>query len=269
MNKIIRLIKLGDLMQFFDRIPLDGSDEYAIFSETYFIALIVSLGVLYFVYRYLPILKNRSWEKYIRIIIAVFIIYTSFNIYSFFFKNNLPWYRYIPEGTCGFSAILVAIMLLTKNKFIYKLLLFWSWGAFLALFAPNIKEGPNYYYFYQFYLRHILIVVSVFYMMRVFNYKIIKSDYRLYVYITLPLALIGLMINYLVYDPYNLNILFMMKPAISNTPLDLIYQIHPLLYSFVWIWIAVILGYLYALPFYSSEKVMYKLAFIRRKGIAE
>lgn len=245
-------------MHFFDRIPLDGSDEYAIFSGTYFIALLVSLGVLYFAYRYLPKLKMHSWEKIIRILIAIYLLYTSINIYSFFYQNDLPWYRYIPEGTCGFSVILGVLMLMTKNRFLFKLMLFWSWGAFLAIFAPNIKEGPDYYFFYQFYLRHMLIVISVFYMMRVFDYKISKKDFRIYVYVTLPLALVGLMINYLVNDPQNLNILFMMRPAISDTPLDLLYQIHPLVYSFVWIWIAIIFGYLYALPFYSSEKE-YKL----------
>ncbi|MFW6272897.1 MAG: hypothetical protein ACOC2U_03865 [bacterium] len=252
-------------MRFFDRIPLDGSDEYAIFSGTYFMALIISLWALYFIYRYLPLLKTRPWERYLRIIMAAYIIYTSFNIYHFYYQNNLPWYRYIPEGTCGFSAILLAIMLLTKNKFIFKLLLFWSWGALLALFAPNIKEGPNYYFFYQFYLRHMLILIGVFYMMRVFDYKIRKSDYSIYVYITLPLSLVGLMINYLVNAPNNLNIFFMMKPAISNTGLDIIYQIHPLFYSFVWIWIAVIFGYLYALPFYAPKQEVFKIAFLKSK----
>ncbi len=241
-------------MQFFDRIPLDGADEFSLFSGTYFIALVMSLVCLYLVYTHLPKLKNKSWTLYLRIAMAIYLLYTSLNIYSYFYANNLPWYRYIPEGTCGFSVILAAILLLTKNKFIFKLLLFWSWGAFLAVFAPNIKEGPNYYFFYQFYIRHLLIVITVFYMMRVEDFKVTKRDYGIYVYVTLPMALVGLVINYLVNDPENLNILFMMKPAISNTPLDWLYMMHPLVYSFVWILIAVILGYVYALPFYETQK---------------
>lgn len=241
-------------MQFFERIPLDGPDEFPLFSGPYFLALIISLVLLYLVYLHLPKLKYKSWEIYIRIAMALYLLYTSFNIYTYFYANSLPWYRYIPEGTCGFSVILAAILLVTKNRFIFKLLLFWSWGAFLAVFAPNIKEGPNYYFFYQFYIRHLLIVITVFYMMRVFDYRVERKDYLIYVYVTLPLAFAGLLINYLVNDPANLNILFMMKPAISNTPLDWLYNIHPLFYSFVWIWIAVILGYVYALPFYTKQK---------------
>jgi|GEM_PF-1114333 len=251
-------------MGFFDRIPLDGPNEYAIFSMTYFLAIILVLVLLYFTYRYLPLLKNRTWEKYIRVVLVVYMLYTTFNIYSFYYQNQLPWYRYIPEGTCGLSVILVSVMLLTRSKFLFKLMLFWSWGAFLALFAPNILEGPNYYFFYQFYLRHMLILIGVFYMMRVFDYQIQKSDYRIYVYVTLPLALLALMVNYLVNDPMNLNILFMMQPAIQGTPLDALYQLHPLVYSFIWIWIAVLFGYLYMLPFCKAEKI-YEVTQIKSK----
>jgi hypothetical integral membrane protein (TIGR02206 family) len=240
-------------MDFFNRIPINGADEYHLFTLTYFVALIVALILLWVAYSLLPKLKNFKYEKYIRYIIALYLLYTTINIDTFFWQNNLPWYAYIPEGTCGFGVLLAIYVLITKNRKAFVLLFFWGWGAFLALFAPNIKEGPNYYFFYQFYLRHMLLLISAFYMMRVFDYKIFKSDYWIYVYVTLPLSLFALGVRYAVGDNAYGNIFFMMRPAISNTPLDFFYQIHPLFYTFIWVIIAFIFGYLYGLPAYQDN----------------
>jgi len=240
-------------MNFFNRIPINGADEYLLFTPTYFVALIVALILLWAVYLLLPKLKKFKYEKYIRYIFATYILYTTINIYTFFWKNNLPWYAYIPEGTCGFGIFLAAYVLITKNRKAFVFLFFWGWGAVIALFAPNIKEGPNYYFFYQFYLRHMLLLISAFYMIRVFNYKIFKADYWIYVFVTLPLSLIGLGVSYIIGDNTYGNIFFMMKPAVSNTPLDFFYQIHPLFYTFIWVIIAFVFGYLYGLTSYQDS----------------
>ncbi len=240
-------------MAFFDRIPIGGNDEYVIFSTAYFITIISVIIILFLSFRYMSYFKGKKYEKYIRIIWAIYMLYTTYNIDTFYYQNNLPWYAYIPEGTCGFAILIGAYTLITKNKFTFKLLFFWGWGAFIALFAPTILEGPRYYFFYQFQLRHLSIVLVCVYMMKVFDYKILRNDYKIYVYVTLPMAIFGLIINYIINDPENLNILYMMKPAITNTPLDWFYNVHPLFYSFVWVLIAFLFGYLYGLPFYNKK----------------
>ncbi|MBN2540579.1 MAG: YwaF family protein [Bacilli bacterium] len=241
-------------MSFFSRIPLGGEDEFLLFTPTYFIALIISLILIYFVDRYSSLLKNKSYEKWIRYGISIYLLYSTINIYTFFIQNHLPWFAYIPEGICGLSVFLVIYVFLTKKRSAFVLLFFWGWGAFMALFAPNILEGPDRYFFYQFYLRHLLIILGPIYMMRVFDYKVYRCDYKIYVIITLPLSLLGLIVSYWIHDPVYGNLFYMMRPVIEGTPLDYLYNIHPFLYTGVWILIAFLFGYVYGLPFYQDTK---------------
>lgn len=240
-------------MDFFTRIPLDGSDEFQLFSLTYFIALFIALLLLYLSYRYLHKLKNTRIEPIIRYLLAFYMLYTTFNIYQYFYVNHMPWIVYVPDGMCNFAIFIGAFVLVTKNRKAFVVLFFWGWGAFIALFAPNILEGPSHYFFYQFYLRHLLIIISAFYMMHVHDYKIHIQDYRIYVYVTLPAALLGLGIGYLINDPVYANLFYMLRPAVEGTPLDALYNIHPLFYTFVWVVIAFIFGFLYGLPFYERS----------------
>ncbi len=241
-------------MDFFSRIPLGGADEYLLFTPTYFIAMIISLSLLTAGYILIPKVRNWKHEKYIRYFMVAYMIFTTINIWSFYMQNDLPWYAYIPVGTCGFSIFLAAYVLITKNRTAFVVLFFWGWGGFLAIFAPNILEGPDHYFFYQFYLRHILIVFSAIYMMRVFDYKVFRRDYMIYVCVTLPAALVGLGISYLINDPEYANVFFMMRPAVENTPLDFFYNIHPLVYTGFWILVAFLFGFLYGLPFFINQK---------------
>jgi len=238
---------------FFDRLPLDSADEFPLFSTTYFIGVFVSIFLLVLCYVYLPKLKDNKYEKYLRYFLAFYLLLSVFEVNLDFYRNNLPWYSYIPEGLCGISVVLAAYVFITKNRTAFVILFFWGWGAFIAIFAPNINEGPNFYYFYQFYLRHLLIVIGAMYMMRVFDYKIYFADYRTYIYVTLPLSTAALVLGYVINADQYSNYLYMIKPVISGTPLDLFYEVHPLFYTAIWILIAFIFGFLYGLPFYQRE----------------
>ncbi len=240
-------------MGFFSRLPLDAADEFPLFSTAYFIGALVSILILILCYIYFPKLKDKSYEKYIRYFLAVYLMITIFEINLYFYQNSLPWYAYIPEGLCGISVVLSAYVLITKNRTAFVILFFWGWGAFIAIFAPNINEGPNYYYFYQFYLRHLLIVIGAMYMMRVFDYKIYPKDYLTYVFITLPLAMCSLALGYIINADLYSNYLYMVKPVIEGTPLDWFYGIHPLFYTVIWILIAFVFAFLYGLPFYQKN----------------
>jgi len=240
-------------MDFFSRLPIDAADEFPLFNTTYFIGLAASLLILLGCYLFLPQLRGKRAEIIIRYTLAVYLLLTMFEINLFFYQNNLPWYAYIPEGICGISVVLASYVLFTKSRKAFIILFFWGWGAFIAIFIPNINEGPDHYYFYQFYLRHLLIVITPIYMMRVFDYRIHHKDYLLYVSVTFPLALLSLALGYIIDAPLYSNYLYMMKPVISGTPLDWFYNIHPLFYTAIWVLIAFVFGYLYGLPFFINS----------------
>ena len=177
------------------------------------------------------------------------------SVYVILYKidASYPWYRFIPEGTCAYGSLLGAYTLITKNRFTFILNFFYGWGAFTTIFAPNIAEGITRFYFYQFYLRHIFIVLSAFYMIRVFDYKVFKSDYKVYFYVTLPLSLFALLLGKIINKPSEFNMMYMLQPAVNNTPLDFVFNTSYLLYVVIWILIGISFGYIYGLPFYQKK----------------
>jgi hypothetical integral membrane protein (TIGR02206 family) len=242
------------MLNFFGRIPLDGVSEFELFTIPYFIAVFLSLVSLGIIYYYLPRLKGKAYEPYIRYTIIIYLIFSSLYKQAFFYYSNVPWYMHLPEATCGFSIILGTITLMTKNRFTFVLTFFWGWGAFTALLAPNLLEGPNYYYFYQFFIRHLLIVVSAVYMIRVFDYKITLKDFRTYVVVTSIMVFFGYIASIIINDPEHFNMFYTLHPAVNNPFLDGILDISHTLYLAVWIIIGILFGYIYGLPFYSKDQ---------------
>lgn len=242
------------MVEFIYRVGNSDLKEFHLFSLEHIIAILLSLLIIIHFFMFSPKLKEKKYEPYIRYSLATFMILTSVYIILYKIDMNYPWYRYIPEGTCAYGSLLGAYTLITKNKTTFILNFFYGWGAFTTIFFPNIAEGFTRWYFYQFYLRHILIVVSALYMMKVFDFKVYKKDFRLYLYITLPLSFIALGIGKIINKPNEFNMLYMLQPAVNNTPLDLVYNVNYVLYVIVWLIIGISFGYIYGIPFYSDNK---------------
>jgi hypothetical integral membrane protein (TIGR02206 family) len=238
---------------FFSRIPLDGVKEFELRSLAHVMALTFALLLIGLSYYYLPRLKGKRYEPFVRLSIIGYLVLSSLYKQWFFVSSDVPWYMYVPEATCGFAILTATITLLTRNRLSFVLTFFWGWGAFTALFAPSILEGPSYYYFYQYYLRHALIVIASLYMIRVFDFKILKRDFLTYFYVTLTMALIGLIASLVINDPNQFNMFYMLQPAVNNPFLDRIWTFSHLLYVIFWIGVATLFGYIYGLPFYSRD----------------
>ena len=241
------------MKHFFERLPENVPSEFQLFSVAHIITIIISLLVIYIFFRYIEKIKDTKYELLTRYGLAILMLYTSFYIIVYAYINGYPWYKYLPEATCGYAAFLGAYAIITKNRFAFLLTFFYGWGAFTSIFAPNIQEGITRYYFYQFYIRHIFIVLIPLYMIKVDGFKLRVKDNLVYIVVTLPASLIGLLISYLVNNPDELNMFYMLQPAVNNTLLDDIYNLGHFVYLVVWILIAIIFGFIYGLPFYNKN----------------
>ena len=238
---------------FFERVPYGGEAEFHLFSSIYFITIFVSVFLIFVFYKSTTTIKKSRFEKIIRCMIASIMLLSSITIWAYAYNNNLPWYKYVPEATCGWAIYLGGIMLLTKNRTLFVLVFFWGWGALSTIIAPAILDGPTRYNFYQFFLRHILIIVSAIYMMKVFDFKIYKKDFKIYFFVTLSMTIIGAIISLIVNKPDMLNMFYMMQQAVNNPIMEFLIETSHLLYVVVWLSIASLIGYIYGLPFYSKE----------------
>jgi len=238
---------------FFQRVPYGGEAEFHLFTIEYYLTVLVCTVLIIGFFLLTPKIKKMKNEKSVRYVLGIFMLLSSVTIYLYAYSNSLPWYMYLPEATCGWAIYLGGIALITKNRTCFVLTFFWSWGAITTLLFSNILDGPTRYNFYQFFIRHVLILIVPIYFMRILEYKLYKSDFNLYVFITLPMAIIGGIISHIVNKPDMLNMFYMMQPA-SNTPiLDIINDYNHILYIVLWLILAIIIGYLYGLPFYERK----------------
>ncbi len=92
-------------------------------------------------------------------------------------------------------------------------------------------------------------------MMKAYDYKIVREDWKLFFYVTISLTLMATTINLLVNKPDDLNMFYTMHPAVNGTPLNTLYEVSRWYYVVFWIPFAAWLGYLYGLPFYTKRKL--------------
>ncbi len=243
---------------FFKRLPLESTPQFHMFSMTHFITLIVSIAIIYTVYKYSGKLKEWKYEKILRYTLGIMMIYTNVNLWQYSYYLGQEWYHYLPIATCGYATFFGGLTLLTKNKVLFKLTFFWGFGAVLSLLGPTMLEGPLKYHYYQFFFRHIGIIVIPFYMMNVYDYKIVREDWKLFFYVTISLTFGSTIINLIVNKPDELNMFYTMQPVITGTPLNTLYEVSRWVYVAFWIPFAALLGYLYGLPFYQKKEPLLK-----------
>ncbi len=242
-------------MSFFMRLSAESTPQFHMFSVTHFITIFISIAIIYLVYNYSYKLKDWKYEKLLRYLFGVMMIYTNINLWQYSYSLGQEWYHYLPLATCGYATFFGGLTLLTKNKTIFKLTFFWGFGAVLSLLGPTILEGPQKYNFYQFFFRHLGIIVIPIYMMKAHNYKIRREDWKLFFYVTISLTFVSTIINLAVNKPDELNMFYTMHPAISGTPLNALYEVSRWYYVAFWLPFAASLGYLYGLPFYQKKKL--------------
>ena len=124
-------------------------------------------------------IKNFKYESAIRYILAFVMMIVEM---SYFWRllyvgsqgTSTNMMNYLPLQMCQWGLIVCIFTLISKNKKLFTInfyvtLLF----ASMALAYPIVIEntGPRYYRYYQFWLEHILPIISVFYLMFVHKMK--------------------------------------------------------------------------------------------------
>jgi hypothetical integral membrane protein (TIGR02206 family) len=127
--------------------------------------------------------------------------------------------NYLPLHLCTLSAILAPLALLTKNKIIQTLFLFWGLvPALLAVLFPDVSPAESYtsFRFWEFFVSHVFIVLSALYVAIHSDSKFMLNKFSTWkqiivAYLVLVMYTIGIVIpiNYLL----NSNYLYMTRKA--------------------------------------------------------
>ncbi|KKK38529.1 hypothetical protein WQ57_07955 [Mesobacillus campisalis] len=120
----------------------------------------------------------------------------------------------LPLELCSISLFLTIILLITKNKLVYELLLFTALlGASQALLTPLLNFDFPHFRFFHFFFTHMMMIWAVFYFTWVLGFRpTIRSVYRVFIFLNILLPFV-LLINKLVDGNY---MFLSHKPGIAS-----------------------------------------------------
>ncbi|EKN70611.1 hypothetical protein BABA_04189 [Neobacillus bataviensis LMG 21833] len=177
--------------------------DFEMFSISHFviISICVVVSVLLFLFR--ENLKTEKWRAAeIGIAISLILIEVT---YHFWMLINGSWNvsHAIPLELCSISLILTVILLLTRKKIIYEILLFTALlGASQALFTPLLNYDFPHFRFFHFFYTHLMIIWVPLYFTWAKGYRpTIWSVFKLFIFLNILMPII-IVINKLVGGNY-------------------------------------------------------------------
>lgn len=190
------------------------------------------------IYKYHAQIKNYKYESTIRYVVAFIMMIVEM---SYFWRllyvgsqgTDDTMMAYLPIQMCQWGLIICIFTLLSKNQKLFSINFFITLlFAPIALIYPIVitHTGPTYYRYYQFWLEHILPIISVFYLMFVHG---LKPDYKgIYrtLFVIIPLTIVCVLANK--YIP-TANYLYL-RMNVPLLPSSQIYKV-PLLFVIVYL----------------------------------
>jgi hypothetical integral membrane protein (TIGR02206 family) len=193
--------------------------DFEMFSVSHLaiISILVLISVCIFLNR--NKLKDEKWRN-TEIWVAITLIMMELTYHSWMFLNG-SWNvsHAIPLELCSISLILTVVLLLTRKKIIYEILLFTALlGASQALLTPSLNyDFPHFRYFHFFYT-HLMIIWVPLYFTWVKGYRpTIWSVLKLCIFLNVLMPII-MLINKLV----NGNYMFLSHKPDSASLLDVL-----------------------------------------------
>ena len=165
------------------------------------IALMILAIIL--IYKYREKIKKFKYETSVRYILAFVMMIVEM---SFFWRllyvgnqgQGDTMLTYLPFQMCQWGLIICIFTIISKNTKLFSInyyitLLF----ASIALIYPLVitNAGPRYYRYYQFWLEHILPIISVFYLMFVHDLKPERKGILYAFFVIIPLTIVSLIAN--------------------------------------------------------------------------
>lgn len=235
---------------------------FPLFSQNHLLALGIILLVLLYMFLNKDGFENEKRRNRFRKVLGFTLIAQQSLLYLWYFTSgNFTLGETLPLYTCRIAIFLCIGMLLTESYKCFELAYFWGIaGGIMALMTPDTSGfGFPHIMFVQFFVGHGGMIISIIFMILVYEYKPTKeSVYRTSKWTLLYFAIVGTL-NYLVDGNYSY---LRAKPA-TATPMDIL----PVYPYYVPIFIAAFIAsfWLFYMPF--SAKLHQKFDEIKQNMI--
>ena len=194
--------------------------HFIAFSSVHLSAILFLIISNFLIFYFLGKTRNIKYINLFRYITAFLMIFysISFEIWSlavgiFTLKDSLPLHL------CDVAVLLSAIMLLTKNKYLFEITYFWGLGgSLLAILTPDITESFPHFNFINYFLSHGGIITCVLFMVIIENYKVnLKSVFRVFLITNIYMLFIA-GVNLILKSNY----LYICRKPVNPTLMDLL-----------------------------------------------
>lgn len=165
-------------------------------------------------------IHNAAWEKGFRytITIVAILFEVVFKIWDVINHGGSFLSEYLPLDLCAISLYLCWALCFSKQQWIFKLVYFYSMGALVSLFVPELGGfGINHFRYYHYFYVHGYIIFVSLYFAAVHQYKIVFKDLLKASGILTVLAAFVMLVDYLVGGNY----MYLMHKPTAGSPLDL------------------------------------------------
>ena len=201
-------------------------EEFANFTFAHFAPILVAAALIFAIYRCRDGIRDCSFEKAFRYILAFALIVSEMSYY--WRLVGIPSLGpnpvdHLPITVCGWAVVFCSYMVIGKSQTLFDITYFWLLcGSVFALITPTVitYTGPTRFRYYQFWMEHTLGYVAIFYMIFVHNMRpTVKSAVKSYLALVV-LAVIAYAANSMI-GP-GANYLFMAKPEDTPSILDIL-----------------------------------------------
>jgi hypothetical integral membrane protein (TIGR02206 family) len=168
--------------------------DFEMFSVSHFVIIALLILGSFFIFIVRDKLEDGKWRRAeVAVGISLIIIEVSYHLWM---VVNDMWdvSHGIPLELCSISLILSVLLLLTRNKVIYEILLFTALlGASQAIFTPLLNFDFPHFRFFHFFYTHVMMIWVVFYFTWVHGYRpTIWSVVKLFIFLNVLLPIIML-----------------------------------------------------------------------------
>lgn len=193
--------------------------DFNIFSISHFIIIGLLIFGSIFLYANRKKLQEAHYQVGETIIAATLILFEVTYHYWMFINGSWDISHALPLELCSISLLLTVILLLTKKKIVYEILLFTALlGASQAILTPIVNYDFPHFRFFHFFYTHLMTIWVTLYFTWVKGYRpTIWSVVKLFIFLNLLLPII-LLINRLVGGNY----LFLSQKPKSPSLMDVL-----------------------------------------------
>jgi hypothetical integral membrane protein (TIGR02206 family) len=168
--------------------------NFEMFSVSHFVIIALLFLGSFFIFINRDKINDKKWRKAeVGVGISLIMIEVSYHLWM---VVNDMWdvSHAIPLELCSISLILSVLLLLTRKKVIYEILLFTALlGASQAIFTPLLNFNFPHFRFFHFFYTHLMMIWVVFYFTWVKGYRpTIWSVVKLFVFLNVLMPIIML-----------------------------------------------------------------------------